>query len=383
VTEERKLATIQRVKSVVPVPNSDKLDLVHMEDNGWQVVCQKGLHEVGNLVCYIETDAWVPTHLAPWLTKPGHQPKTFRGVEGERLKTIRLRGTLSQGVILPLTDVHKDVKYIQDDSTFGMSAEYAPTGKRIVLRARENATPVGTDLTEFLGVIKYEKPLPGELIGKARGNFPSFIPKTDQERVQNLWGKLQHRREQFPDELFEVTEKLDGSSMTVYISMEGRFGVCSRNWDLDLEAGGETHFARAASDMDVFMKTVREEMIAEVCTPWGFALQGELVGPGVQGNKYDLRELEFRVFDFFDIEDQEYNEATLRETFVYASDLKHVPVIETRKLDFETIQDILAYADGPSSLNPKVMREGVVFKSLQDPSFSFKVISNEWLLKNE
>jgi ATP-dependent RNA circularization protein (DNA/RNA ligase family) len=113
------------------------------------------------------------------------------------------------------------------------------------------------------------------------------------------------------------------------------------------------------------------------------ALQGELVGPGVQGNKYDLRELEFRIFDMFSINVQEYVNAEIRHCNDITYDMLHVPVIEFRKLDFETIQDILAYAGGPSSLNPKVMREGVVFKSLQDPSFSFKVISNEWLLKNE
>lgn len=331
----------------------------------------------------------MPTKVASWLTKAGHQPKVFRGVEGERLKTIKLRGTLSQGVVLPLSDIEKNlVRTINPDTFmpqfhFKVGDRVFGSGMDVIKDVGSPLSVEGTDITPLLGIIKYEKPLPGELVGKARGNFPSFIPKTDQERVQNLWGKLQHRREQFPDELFEVTEKLDGSSMTVYISIDGRYGVCSRNWDLDLEAGGETSFARAAKDMDVFMKTVKEEMDKYGEEPTGFALQGELVGPGVQGNKYDLRELEFRIFDLYDIELQRYREADGRVGFVFASDLKHVPVIETRKLDFETIQDILAYADGPSSLNPKVMREGVVFKSLQDPSFSFKVISNEWLLKNE
>lgn len=389
------LATIKRISALEPIPNADTIELANMEDSGWQVVVKKGIHTVGDLVCYCETDSWVPTKVAPWLTKAGHQPKTFRGVEGERLKTIKLRGTLSQGVIIPLSDITKDLEQGVDEVTLNSMVTYKPTGESMHLLPQINNTPDGFDCTKLLGIIKYEKPLPGELVGKARGNFPSFIPKTDQERVQNLWGKLQYRREQFPDELFEVTEKLDGSSMTVYLVKDEttnsglRLGVCSRNWDLDLDAEGaeETKFVRAALESNVFDRMVQFLWRPVPCESrfdyYQVALQGELVGPGVQGNKYDLRELEFRIFDMFNINVQQYVTAETRHGDELTIDMLHVPVIETRKLDFETIQDILAYAYGPSSLNPKVMREGVVFKSLQDPSFSFKVISNEWLLKNE
>jgi RNA ligase (TIGR02306 family) len=220
------------------------------------------------------------------------------------------------------------------------------------------------------------------------------LRKTDQERVQNYWNGFGLRgqvdsieythpetgevmayerpRKYIRDTLYEVTIKLDGSSMTAYWR-DGDFGVCSRNLDL-IETEGNS-FWQVANRLGL-----REKMAA---LGRNLALQGELVGPSVQGNNDKLSALEFYVFDMFDID--KFKPLTPQERHDALLDLggiQHVPVIETREFDFATIEDALAYAEGPS-LNLLSKREGVVFKSIEDPDFSFKIVSNSYLLTHD
>jgi RNA ligase (TIGR02306 family) len=168
---------------------------------------------------------------------------------------------------------------------------------------------------------------------------------------------------------WEITEKLDGSSMTVYFN-EGEFGVCSRNLDLK-EADGNS-----------FWKVARELGLEEKmrATRNNMALQGELIGPGIQGNIYNLSKHEFRLFDVFDIGLQEYYSAHDRYMAERALGLEHAPVIDAAgKIDHMSMDDILFFAEGKSKLCD-AEREGVVFKCNQCPDISFKSISNKYLL---
>lgn len=230
----------------------------------------------------------------------------------------------------------------------------------------------GLDLTNFLGVKKYERPLPANLAGVARGNFPSFIPKTDQERVQNIFNKL---KRDYNDHKFEVTIKLDGSSMTVY-NKKGpvdRFGVCSRNLDLEESEGNSFWIAARKYDLERKLKECG----------FSFAIQGELMGPGIQGNRENLKDVEFFVFDIYNIDFARYYDAYERQIMTEKLGLRHTPSLGFRKLsEFDTVQDLLAFADSVRSLNHDIA-EGVVFKSVTDPSVSFKVISNKFLLKEK
>ena len=195
----RKLASIRRIDSLTPIDGADKIELATV--GGWKVVCQKGLYNEGDLAVYFEIDSWIPHTIAPFLSK-GQYPRVFEGVEGERLKTIKLRGQLSQGLLMPLDEACKNI---------------------------ESQLFEGLDVTVPLGVLKWEKAVPAQLAGVCKGNFPSLIPKTDQERAQNLVKEIVAASEAGIQ--FEITEKLEGSSMTVY-RIKGEFGVCSRNLDL-------------------------------------------------------------------------------------------------------------------------------------------------------
>jgi len=232
--------------------------------------------------------------------------------------------------------------------------------------------PEGLDVTEMLGIVKYEPPIPAELSGKVKGLFPSFIPKTDEERIQNLTKEYGEWKDQSKHQ-FYVTEKLDGSSATYYIK-DGEFGVCSRNLEL-LETEGNT-----------FWKVARELNLEENMKATGknISLQGELIGEGIQGNPYKIKGQTVRFFTGFDID--KYQRISFPELVVMLSDmgLQYVPILN-QELGFvlpETVEDMLKYAEAKSVLNDKTEREGVVVRSM-DGTISFKAISNVFLLKNE
>ena len=334
----RKLASIRKIASIRPIPGADAIECVTVD--GWDVVTKKGEFQVGDLAVYLEIDSWVPTTLAPFLSK-GKEPREFEGIKGERLKTIKLKGQLSQGLLLPMSVIPK-TQWVRD----GFWNE-------------------GDDVTSLLGIVKWERPINPQLAGLAKGNFPSFIPKTDQERIQNIKHVLED-----PYERYEVTIKLDGSSFTAY-HRDGEVGVCSRNLELK------------PSDDNAFWRVARKYGVLELLAARGnYAIQGELIGPGIQGNQEKLEDLEMYVFDVFDIDAQSYLTAEKRYNFLLDTKLQHVPIISPHTAIPQTLEKVLAMAEGPS-LNPKANREGLVFKSTRNPQLSFKAISNSWLLKEK
>jgi RNA ligase (TIGR02306 family) len=205
-----------------------------------------------------------------------------------------------------------------------------------------------------------------QLAGMARGNFPSVIPKTDQERVQNLVKEIVAS----VNLQFEVTEKLEGSSMTCYL-IDGVFGVCSRNLDLKETEG------------NAFWETARRERIEEkmrACGDGDWAIQGELIGPGIQGNIYKLDQPRFCVFDVYNIQAGDYLMPVYRRALIDRMGLTHVPVLLVDKdLGVGSVDEILQWAEGKSKLNLMQEREGIVFKQI-DGGMTFKAISNNYLL---
>jgi len=342
---ERKLATIRRITEINPIEGADLIEAVSI--GGWTVVAQKVMgYKVNDLVVYCEIDAFLPTEVAPFLTQPGHFPKEYRGIKGERLRTKKLKGVVSQGLLLPLETLTK-----------------FPSEQWFDVEPFE-----GSDVTSLLGIVQWEPPAEFRS-ADAKGTFPSFIPKTDQERIQNLSREF----EKYKDEalLWEITEKLDGSSMTAYFK-DGEVGVCSRN--LELREDLENTFWKTAVDSGAVdeLKNLQRNL----------ALQGELIGPGIQGNKYNLRKHEYRIYDIFDIDAQKYLLPEERYKIVETLGLLHCPVLDVTDLRFNSISNILDFAEGKSVLNSKTEREGLVFKQIQS-STSFKAISNRWLIKFE
>jgi RNA ligase (TIGR02306 family) len=242
-----------------------------------------------------------------------------------------------------------------------------------------NDVSVGEDVSHILNIQKWEPPIPAQLQGTMKGNFPHFIPKTDQERCQNLRKDI---FETHKDDTYEVTLKLDGSSTTIYIK-DGEVGVCSRNIDLKETEGNS--FWKVARDQNLIgsMLQMCKDRRAE------YAIQGELIGEGIQGNSEKLKGQRFYLFDVYNITTGRYltpveRYCILERLTELGADIEHVPIIDQHVFltqQYETIDDLLNFAEGPS-LNPQTRREGIVFKSW-DSDFTFKAIANSYLLKHK
>jgi RNA ligase (TIGR02306 family) len=335
---ERKLASIRKISDLSPIEGADKIELATID--GWKVVVAKDVnHKVGDLIVYCEVDSFLPIEPEFEFLRKTSYKKMSDGREGFRLKTIKLRGQISQGLILPI-------------SVFG---DFGWTAYE------------GIDVTEKLGIVKYEPPIPAQLSGMVKGNFPSFLKKTDEERVQNLSKEF----ESYRNEQFYVTEKLDGSSVTYYVKDEV-FGVCSRNLDLlEDENNSMWKFATETGLRDRMVKLGEN-----------IAIQGEIIGEGIQGNPYQRIGQTVKIFNGFDIDKYDYLSLEELLELVKTLEVKTVPILD---LDFtlpETIDELLLMAEGKSVLNLKAEREGLVIRS-HDRKISFKSISNKFLLNEK
>lgn len=332
----RKLATIRLIKEVSAIEGADNIEQVTID--GWTCVSKKGEFAPGQLCVYFEIDSFLPVRPEFEFLRRTSCRK-IAGQEGFRLKTIRLRGVLSQGLAIPISALKECAMY-----------------------------NIGDDVTSVLDVTKYEPPIPAELQGIAKGFFPSFVCKTDQERVQNIWDNIKDKKESF-----EVTIKLDGSSCTYYLH-NGEFGVCSRNLEI------------IESETNTLWKLARQNNIEELLRSFGqnIAIQGEIIGEGVQKNPERLKGQDFYLFDIWCINEHHYYTPIKRRDIhsKFFNQLKHVPVMEPECYlsSFNSIEDILITADGPSLNNP--VREGLVFRSNQS-GLTFKVISNKYLLAEQ
>lgn len=338
----RKLARIVRVDDVVAIAGADAIEAAKV--GGWAVVVKKNEFKVGELAVYFEIDSFLPQGNPAWQFLVDKSSKTFNGIKGHVLRSIKLRGQVSQGLLLGVD----------------------------VLRA---AGALGADVSEVLGVVKYEAPVPAELAGIARGMFPSQVSKTDQERMQNLADELSDWN--LDAQLtWEITEKLEGSSCT-FAWLEQDLHVCTRNVDL-MDTPGNSLW-RLAKELDIAAK------FAQFYANRRLALQGEIVGFGVQGNIYSLRAQKFYLFDIYDVDQKRYLNPPERHAMAHQMGVEQVPVVEAAyRLPGGDISQVmgalLSLADGASVLKTEQLREGLVFKANEKP-WSFKVVSNKYLLK--
>jgi RNA ligase (TIGR02306 family) len=348
----RKLVSVQKIIDIRPIPGANLISAYKVQ--GWWVVDQINKYSIGDLVLYAEIDSWIPTTVAPFLSK-NKAPREYFGVLGERLRTVRLKGQLSQGLLIPITIF----------TNFNSGLDYQSYIDLIE----------GDDVTKYLGVQQWELPIHPQLAGIMRGNFPTFIQKTDQIRIQNIQADI---TESFINhDEFEVTIKLDGSSCTAYFN-DGDVGVCSRNINLKLDQEG-----------NAFVDIVKSTGLLTALEKLGknIAVQGELMGPGIQGNKEKFAHNKLFVFDIFNIDTQRYLTLAERmDTYVELYDtgecatLDLIPIHSIATLPTDDIGELLKLAEGQSICAN--VREGVVFKRI-DGTFSFKIINNEFLINEK
>ena len=439
----RRLVTFRTVDAIEPIEGADAIEVAVI--GGWKVVTKKNEFKPGDPCVYFEIDSFLPDGVPAWQFLVDKSSRMFEGAKGHKLRTIKLRGQVSQGLILrvdqlpvlsyvlsPEPLIEADEQLIERE--YGVEALAEVKNLWFGLHEYEAALdPRDLDLTALLGVKKFEVPLPACLQGQAAGTFPSFIRKTDQERCQNLVAEIfgyadavvpfnvdgmtnevvndlvargiikQVHGERGVEyqkilpakgdrtALYEVTVKLDGSSGTFFVKNTydenglntgvPTIGACSRNLELKIndENAGNTYirvlneYGLGAKLEQFFMDTGR-----------AIAVQGEIMGPGIQGNREDFKDIKFFVFDIFDIDRQCYVDKDDRHGILAQLDLPHVPILQEAttldELGITNVAELLAFAEGPSITHK--IREGLVFKRV-DGGFSFKAISNAFLAKEK
>ena len=434
--ETRKLASFRIVDDIQPIEGADAIELAVV--GGWKCVTKKGEFKVGDPAIYFEIDSFLPDGIPAWQFLVDKQSRTLNGVTGHRLRTIKLRGQISQGLILKTND-HPATKLLLtlDDASFELYAE-ACTLEEIAearyLRAgmdnpEINVDPRDLNLNKLLGIVKWDPPLPAQLQGLAAGLFPSWIRKTDQERAQNMgnlifgyedvlyefnstgmseevleemyanahlagrrpanedgtpgaWVKVR-KAAASRDARYEITMKMDGSSAT-YAHRDGELVVCSRNLQLKLEGNKGNTFVDmlTASGLDVALTKLGRNVV----------VQGELMGPSIQKNREELKDFQLFIFTVQLLD--EGRDMTPDEKGAFFEELVNAglnpkkarlcPVIgydvTLQELGLTEMDKLLAFAEGPSLKH--VFREGLVYVKM-DGSFSFKTISNSYLAKEK
>ncbi len=349
----RKLASVQTVNAVEPIPDAEAIEKIRVL--GWWVVAKKGEHRPGDRVVYCEIDSLLPERpefefLRAGSFKPAQADAAGAEVlpAGFRIKTVKLRGQISQGICFPLS--------------------LLPPG---------SPTDEGADVTDLLGVRKWEPPLPVGMGGKVKGGFPGFLPKTDETRVQVLESTLRRHR----GKTFYVTEKLDGTSFTAFVR-QGEFGLCSRNLWMD-EADETNVLVRVAGGLrlDERLRAARDRLGFDV------AVQAEVIGPGIQKNKYGLQAVTLRVFNVLNVDAYRLLDHPAMLEALDGLGLESVPQLGTITLD-HTVDQLVGLSEGASVLNPRIQREGLVLRPLAEEydedvggRLSFKVINPKFLLK--
>ena len=363
----RKLASVVEIASCDPIPDTERLSVATMKGKGWRVVTGRDEFKVGDRAVYFEIDSYLPPDderyaflrercLRRFVSKGGGLLR-----EGIRIKTAKLRGVISQGLLMPIASFPEAVGY-----------------------------DVGMDLTSMLKVDHYDEvkeqlqPAMGNpLNSEAMGTFPSLIPKSDEERLQGLadfFTTMKGRR-------FEVTAKDDGTSATIFFSPTideaEPFGVCSRNLRLKRPEDG----LAASAYWQVVEKCGLEEKLRGFYANSGreIALQGELVGPGINSDRDRYQDFEFHVFRIWDITAQRFIAPQERVNFCERLSIPHVQVLETDFPFFDiitTMDEALKYAEGKTLRGNE--REGLVMKASDGiDDTHFKIVSNRYLLKQQ
>ena len=380
----RKMAHVEVIEKIKPIPNADKIELAYVL--GWQVVVKKEEFQVGDKVIYIEIDSRCPS---------GNEYFNFLDSRKYRVKTIKLRGVLSQGLIVPLTLLPYGVYNVGDDVSdiLGITKieddyKITPTDKEAMLKIRLKSNHKKLSKKKwFKHMMKYSwfrKIAFALLIPKKKkkpNTFPSEVAKTDEERVQNMPWILKNK------ENFLVTEKIDGTSTTFLLRKKKLkdLVVCSRNRRIespDVKTFYEDNvYWEAAIKYDIH--SVLIDLLGRFADAEWVCIQGETINPLVQKNKYQVKETEFYIFNIIigkkNSAPWKMSPLDIKSTLNSYPQLNSVPLLDTSFTLPDTVDELLDYATGTSVLYP-TLREGCVFRNY-DNSISFKAVSNEFLLK--
>ena len=351
---ERKLASVQKIINISPIPNKDRIVLADIL--GYHVIVSKEDFKVGDLCVYIECDS---------VLDPNNPIFEQARKRSSRIKTMKLGNTYSQGIAYPLSILGKGDWKEGDDVTAKLKiTKYDEYGDNTDFAKVSNLSKKKYNKFQLLWFKLFGLPQ------RKKGGFTSLVSKTDETRIQNIPEVLKNK------EPMTVSQKIDGQSASYTLERTffgAKFNVYSRN----LRIGKDN----SAYWQIVEMYDLEDRMglmMDELNVPW-IAIQGEVAGPGIQKNPEGLKDIDFFVFNIITPEGRMGNKEMVKLCYHYG--LTTVPMIDYEYILPDTVDEMLKYATGPSLINPNVLREGVVVRS-QDGRHSFKAVSPEYLIKH-
>ena len=350
----RKLASVQRVWKVEPIEGADRIELAHVL--GWQCVVNKGEFQEGDLGVYFEIDSFLPIRPEFEFLRSSSYKKTDIMGEGFLLRTKKFKGQISQGLLLPI-----------------------PTLFGYLALPSDQAFEVGDDVTERLGVRKYEIEERATTGGNIIGTLPYDVPHTDETRIQAEPDLLR----EFVGLDYYISTKMDGSSHSVSLDENG-FHVCGHNYEYkDDDSSSFYRFVNQIGIREMMELFVRINGIKTL------TLQGEFCAPGIQQNRLKLQKPEWYVFTVR-IDGQRVSLDRMM-LLCHGFGLQTVP-IEEEGTDlpskYPTVEALLERADGDYPNGGK--KEGIVVRPVTPvyspaigAELSFKVVNNKYLLKQK
>lgn len=363
----RKLASVQKIIDIKPIDGADAIECAYVL--GWQVVIKKGDFKTGDPVVYVEIDSKLPD-------KPEFE---FMRARNFKVKTIKLRGCLSQGIIFPM-DILPIAVYKEDDDVTDIIGvkQYDKDLDEVEFGSSSNGNNSKYKNKYIKKLLRYKFFRDLLLPSENKEKFPSFISRTEELRIQNKPSLLNDKETEYI-----VTEKLDGTSLTIFMKRLPRrwyqfatrydFGVCSRNLRLPESDVLYWCVAKKYRIHELLMDTIQTMPNVDFA-----AIQGEIIAPKVQGNKYQVTEPQLYVFNF--ITNRGKHSSGAWEKIVRMYGMNWVPILDNHFTMPDTMEELLKYAEGKSQLCD-VEREGIVCRNYEK-DISFKVISNKFLLKN-
>lgn len=370
----RRLATIQQIINLEPIEGADSI--VKATVLGWHVVVKKGEFNIGDKCVYIEIDSIVPSNNPVFAFL---EPRKYR------VKTIKLRGQISQGLCLSVESFQGLSDYpVDTDVTEILQIKkhdpQAALERAIVSNKKSNW------LDKTLMRFSIYRKLKAKLADNTKGFPAEIVSKTDEERVQNLTALIK----KYKGDRASITEKLDGQSYTAVLRKKRfhlpffskyEFIICSRN--LKVSLSDNSSYADVTKKYGI--KKILQNNIGKYSA---ITIQGEICGPGIQKNKYQFGENKLFLFNvhFGSKNQQDHINLSQKnvEEFAKANNLLSVPYLGEIELT-DSVDELVKLSSSARSVeNPKAAREGIVVRQAKDNGeYSFKVINPEFLLKND
>lgn len=368
---ERKLAHVELITALSSIKKADKIEVATVL--GWQCVVKKEEFKIGDKIIYIEVDSIVPE-------KPEYE---FLRDRKFRVRTIKLRGQISQGLVIPIPKEWNSNKLEEGDDVtdaLGIVKYFSPSEMDDEIQHDRQIANEKNKLKKFM--MQYSWFRKFFLKKKQNSNFPYWISKTDEPRLQNIPKIL----EQFKDKDVYVTEKIDYQSATFTSKMVSKYSgilgkifpkkfnfiVCSRN---QVNTNKNSLYWQIAKKYNI------EQILKENPT---LTIQGEQGSPSVQGNKYGINTPSLWVFNIIDHEKGYHYGYEEICTFCKKYNLTPVPYLKMCKLSElgSSVQELVEFSKGKSTL-VDIPREGVIIRCIEDGKklLSFKVINPDFLLK--